>query len=713
MVACLAYLAGGRIGVGTAERDRQFSPADDARWQSTLAAGDVPYGHAPTVSTLAAHGSMDIARGRRTALRDFAAVTAAAAVALFGVWLRRAGVALYPAALAMFGLAAGSTFWWRGVSWNGDALSPALALVALWGVWHWRSSRGAAGAAIAVIAGGAAVLEDRAWLTLLPGVAIVLWSRAGSPVQRVGTLAALAAVAATGLTLAPGPALISLTFSPGELVGALAREFTPLGAFLVFAGFGVMMGWKSARPAAAVTAASLLWWQAVAASPPIELVSVPLAIAGWAAVAVALTAILETMPTRAGLAFATTIALMMLASPALTRERLSALGRDLPSTLAARTAADIDPAVLGAGTAFVAESSRVDAAILLSSRQAHTDVALVPQSDDEVLRAWRQGRTIYAFAGARTHLERRGFVFERAIVGHAVVGVMAGHLPCVDVTPGAWQDVSLLVARGSLVVHAAAPAVAPGGIVMRATSREPVQLRSIEPRSIPIEIAETAVDGAGAIELRHAAAPADIDRLTTIHVAETGRTDPVVVTFDSPPFATVASAEGAASRLCGGPVQRSPTLGRAESASAALRMNDYAPFGPGWHPMEADPDFFRWTGAPEASVRVTVGRPGPVRVTVTGTPAARLAQHPAIGLTVNDCVLATQPMTDGQGDYEWLAGEHCWRSGVNQMWIRVTPLISPASLFATHDTRRLGARIGAIRLARTPAIGQGATTPLQ
>jgi hypothetical protein len=57
-------------------------------------------------------------------------------------------------------------------------------------------------------------------------------------------------------------------------------------------------------------------------------------------------------------------------------------------------------------------------------------------------------------------------------------------------------------------------------------------------------------------------------------------------------------------------------------------------------------------------------------------------------------------MIAGQGDYEWVAGEGCWQPGVNQLWIRVTPLVSPASLFATHDTRLLGARIGAIRLAR-------------
>jgi hypothetical protein len=57
-------------------------------------------------------------------------------------------------------------------------------------------------------------------------------------------------------------------------------------------------------------------------------------------------------------------------------------------------------------------------------------------------------------------------------------------------------------------------------------------------------------------------------------------------------------------------------------------------------------------------------------------------------------------MQQGQGDYEWSVGRECWRAGMNQLSIAITPLISPAALFTSHDTRLLGARIGAIRLAR-------------
>ncbi len=105
-------------------------------------------------------------------------------------------------------------------------------------------------------------------------------------------------------------------------------------------------------------------------------------------------------------------------------------------------------------------------------------------------------------------------------------------------------------------------------------------------------------------------------------------------------------------------------------------------------------------GAPDAVLLVGVAPPGPIRVTITATPASRPAQHPEMSLRVNDCRLASQAMPAGQGDYEWLAGERCWRAGMNQIAIGVTPLLSPAASFASHDTRLLGARVGAIRLTR-------------
>jgi hypothetical protein len=258
------------------------------------------------------------------------------------------------------------------------------------------------------------------------------------------------------------------------------------------------------------------------------------------------------------------------------------------------------------------------------------------------------------------------------------VSVVAGRVPCVDLEAGEWQDVSPLVATGSFIIHGARPGEAPGGMVLRVPGREAPQVSSIEPRSIAFEVVAN-----------------------EIRVTATNRTEPVIVTLASTPVSAAAMAEeGQPVMVCPG-VQRGPlTLGRTRNASASLRMNDVAPFGPGWHPIEADPDFFRWTAAPDALVRVSMAPAGDVRVTITATPAAGPSQRPAIGLIVNGCRLPVQPMQPGQGDYEWVVGETCWRSGMNQMWIAITPLISPASFSKTHDTRLLGARIGAIRLAR-------------
>jgi hypothetical protein len=151
--------------------------------------------------------------------------------------------------------------------------------------------------------------------------------------------------------------------------------------------------------------------------------------------------------------------------------------------------------------------------------------------------------------------------------------------------------------------------------------------------------------------------------------------------------------------MCAGALTAPLLLGRT-TASAQLRMNDYAPFVSGWHPIEADPDFFRWTAAPDATVRVAIAPVSDIRITVTATPASRPAQHPSIALSVNHCRFDPRPMQAGQGDYEWIAGKDCWRDGFNQLAISTSPLISPAALFATHDDRLLGARIGAIRLFR-------------
>ncbi len=428
----------------------------------------------------------------------------------------------------------------------------------------------------------------------------------------------------------------------------------------------------------------------------------PLTICGWAAVALALGWLGQTVPPRAGRTLVAVVGLLMIADPALTRVRLAALGKDGPSEAQARMAYGFRVGDLPPGTALVAEGRRVDAAILLSSQQAGRSALIVPQTVEHLQSIAGHGRTLVAFSNARSHLERVGFLFERSWVGVTEVAVLAGQVPCVDLRPGEWPDVSLLVANGSFILHGAAPNTAPGGVILRLTDPQPVRFASIEPRSIPFELGTVVHDAAPGIgELDLAAARSGVSEVTTLRIRETGRPSPITFTFASPPQAVVATADGPSPvRLCPGVARMDLTLGRADTASAALRMTASSPFGAGWHSPEADPDPFRWTAAPSASVRVSMAPPGPVHVTVTASPAARPAQEPTIDLAVNACRFPARPMTPGQADYEWDVAEACWRAGVNQLWLGSGTLVSPASLVGGHDTRLLGTRIGAIRLAR-------------
>jgi len=224
LAAYLMYLSGAALGIGTADRDHVFSPADAPWAQSLLPALDTPVTVAWSPSSLAGRGSIAIAKGRRTAVRDFAAVATALAIVSFGAWLNAAGVPLYAVLFALLAMAASATFWWRGIYWMPDTLSPALALTAAWAGWRWlstfahddsTSARGASTSArgatadksadksadkeapravpalVAVIALMLAMAEDPA----LPGVALLVWSRVP---DRAGRMRALVAIGVAG-----------------------------------------------------------------------------------------------------------------------------------------------------------------------------------------------------------------------------------------------------------------------------------------------------------------------------------------------------------------------------------------------------------------------------------------------------------------------------------------------------------------------------------
>jgi len=629
----VAYLSGGARGIGVSARDDVFSPADSTDTQLLQPARDIPVDSWPTLSNVSGRFALTVAQGRRSALRDLAAVATALAVAAFGAWLLALKIPEFIVALTMVAMAVSPTFWGRGISWSYNTFTPAVALLAVWATCRWLDTRRRLFAAVATAAAVAAFMDWR----------------------------------------------LDVLETSGRLVSlGILAEFTLLGTFLLGIGFIVLVKTPSWRMLFTWGWLSLVMMAEVARDSTVEVVSLTLAIGGWTAVAIGLTWIRDAVAPRTGTALVTVIALIVIGETTLTRARLWTLGRDLPSELRTRIAADVRPADLPDQVTFIAEAHRADVMLRLAAKQSQRDLPFVPQMPDRISAAVVEGRTLLAFANARSNLERMGVIFERTVIGNSELNVLAGHAPCLDLKTNEEQDISRLIASESIIIHGSAPGTAPGSVVIRTPVSEPPQVSAIEPRSIPFDVNGSA-----------------------LRVAATGRVDPVTVTLASTPTsATAVAEEGPAVRVCPGVLRTPLTLGRAANAAAILRMNDYAPFAAGWHPIEADPDFFRWTAAPEALVRVSMAPPGPVRVTITATPAARAAQKPAIGLMVNTCRLPVQPMQQGQGDYEWRVGRECWSTGMNHLSIAITPLISPAALFKSHDTRLLGARIGAIRLAR-------------
>jgi hypothetical protein len=660
IVLCLAYLAGGARGIAISERDRVFSPADAAETQLRLPARDVPIGNPPTLSNLTGRGSLAVALGRRTALRDAAAVIAALTAAVFGLWLRVLGLPIAIVVMAMLGMGAGATLWGRGIAWSFDALVPLLIVLAAWAAQRWRRT-----------------------------------GRRLFAVAAIGS--ALAAVVEIAVNLAPSPATSSLP-------RALIAEFTPLGVLLIAIGVVASIARDAGRRAVLLAATAAIVWELAGPRSTFDPITLPLTFAGWTAVAAGLAWLQRVLPARTGRITAAAVAAVIVAAPMLTRIRLWDLDRDLASEQRTRAAAAVRIADLPQPVAFVAESHRADALVRLSAALARRDLRFVPQSVDQINSAVAEGVTVMAAGNARSHLAQRGMLFEGEADDAAALAVVAGHVPCVALADSIWQDVSLLLAHGSLIVHGASADAAPGGVVIRMASAAPLAVTGIEPRSTQFEIGEVATDAEGVARLMQIAsrggAPAAI---ASLRIPKTDRADPIMVKFSTPPAYAVATAEDpVAVSICAGVAPSAATLPRAAGAAAALRMDDNTPFGSGWHPVEADPDFFRWTAAPDASVRLSLARPGRIRVTITATPASRPAQKPTIALTVNSCRLDVRAMQPGQGDYEWDVDGGCWQPGVNQLWLHTSPLISPASLFATHDTRLLGSRIGAIRLTRLP-----------
>jgi hypothetical protein len=596
----LAYLAGGRLGIGAADVDQVFSPSDPAALQSQLPSLDVPSDDAATPGALLGRAALFVAKGRRTALRDLAAVSTALTVAAFASALMFLRVRPLAALLASAAMAFGASAWSHGIAWHGSALD--------------RST---------------------------------------------------------------------------DLVSAARSEFTSLGAFLALLGVFALVRSRKSHGARLIAIAILV-------AADVLMPHWPLALAGWMLIALALDWLLAEAPARSVRALIIAAAVVLIAAPAATRYRMWALGKDLPTILAEQSAYVLDPTAIPGAAAFISESRIVDATIALAARRSHRAIEIVPQSEDRLRALVDAGRPVFAMSNARANLEKLGFVFEPALIGNTPLHQLTGAVPCVDLNAGESGDVALLLAGGSFIVRGVRYGTAPGGVTIRVSGRQYARVVSIDPRSTAYDVADSAPNV-------NAAAVAEPEPITALHLPPPTRVDPVTVTLESAPLVARAVAdEGAAVRICSG-VMHAATLPQFADSST-LRMNAEAPFGPGWHPMEKDADFFRWTGAgaPHAGVRVSLPQPAAIAVTVTAAPAAPLAQHPTMMLTVNKCRFDEQPMT-GNDDHTWVVPKECWRPGFNQLWIAALPLVSPATLFKSHDTRNLGARVSGNRLTRIRA----------
>lgn len=690
LTVLIAFLSGASAGIGTADRDYWFSPVDQPRAQLLLPALDTPFATPWSPSSLAGRVAMAIASGRRTAPRDLAGVATAAAVVVLGLWLTSAGVPPLPVLLTMLVMAAGSTIWWRGIYWTGDSLSPLFAMTAAWAAWRSLQTPRQIFAIAAVVAAALAMSEDPAWLACLPAALVFVWHQRPSPRERAMSVAAGIAIAACAVL--PVLALVDVqTQSISVVVADLSREFTPIGVALILVGVAVLaprhlrhLRWvPHQRRGLAALVIGLAAWQWFVPHSRLNPVSVPAAFAGWASIAIALAWLQRNFSNRAGQVLIVIVGLLLLGEPALTRARMAALGHDNRSNEQARMAYAFSANDLPPGTAIVSEGRRVDSTVLLASGKSGQPAVFVPQDLDAV-EAWLTGgRPLVAFANARANLAPFGFVFERAWAGTTAVSAVTGRTTCATLKPGEWTDVSLLLASGAFIVHGADPGTAPGGVQLRLTDAAPVAFATIEPRSIPYSWSAVS-DGA-----------------STLRIPDTGRSSPVTFRFVTAPQHAVATADNnSLAMICPGAQTRDFTLSAKPLATAALPMTSATAFGPGWHSAEADPDPFRWTAGPRSSVRITTATAGPIRVTITATPAAPQAQRPSIAFAVNACALPPQAMPPGQGDYEWEVPSRCWHAGANQLWIEVTPLVSPASLSGSPDRRLLGARVGAIRFAR-------------
>jgi hypothetical protein len=734
----ISYLAGGALDIGDDGRRDFFSLRDDAWQQSSAPALDTPFAIAWLPTSLASRASMATALGRKSALRDFGAAAAAATCVLFVVMLLQGGAAMFPALLATLGLAFGATFWARGVSWSLDALAPVWALSAVIAGRRWLAtgdSRVGAAAAAAVML---AVVEDPAWAAFVPAAALYIRGRSGSfrgllPIGVALGVGAVASVLARieVLRQVPWAAVLDLEAPSLASMWALrsrdgwipltaltSLEFTALGQVLLVAGFVVL--WRSGRDRGALGAlvAGAIAVRYLTPQLRPELAGAALAIAGWALIATGLEWLSTTLPNEAPPQTAETnrterlrpiitglAGVLLVGQPAITRARMAAIGGDVSPSLEHRMATELKPADLPEGRLVISSSRAADSSILLSAGLADSPIALVPQRADLVASALEAGQRLVAFPSTRAQLASAGFLFERFFAGSIELSAVVGRQPCASLVPNQWTDVSLQLDGGTFAMQSDLPAAAPGLVSIYLAAPRPIRVRDRDRVSTPYESTLLAPDAGVEGRRRLEAATARGGGMsgwpiTIVNVSSSEA--PTQATFslaDIPQAAVAISTIAPAITLCSASARASLAIGSSPGAVSSARLMSPETFGAGWHTPEGGDATFRWTASGESSIRAHVTRPGPIRVTVTAMPAAPLSAGPRLGLSVNACALVEQPLA-GFVDVSWVVPTECWLTGANQLWLGSGPLVSPASLGRSGDTRQLGARVNAVRLER-------------
>jgi hypothetical protein len=127
-----------------------------------------------------------------------------------------------------------------------------------------------------------------------------------------------------------------------------------------------------------------------------------------------------------------------------------------------------------------------------------------------------------------------------------------------------------------------------------------------------------------------------------------------------------------------------------DSSRVVVDPADRAFFGQGWREPERDGiRLFRAMGGPEAIVLVPLSRSGPIRVTVRvrppgGTMLLKLC------LVVNGQSGETVPLREGWSTYEWRTSGRLWRTGSNELRLRVS---------AEGGSGARGVAVGPLRLS--------------